>query len=300
MAGFTLALPMAVAAGAPISTALLELNGIWGLAGWKWMFIAEAVPTVLIGYPRPVLLSPTGRPRRAGSAMTSAPGSAPPDRWRAPRDRSPRKVSIVRSFWDPKVLLLALNYFGIVTASLGLLLFLPQIVKQLGFTNMQVGWVTHGPLSLRRAQHGGLGLGVRPHGRAALEPVLGLPARRASASIVAGMTRHLLVARRHVHRDDRALWHQGTVLGDAVDVPHRLGGGIGHRLDQLDRQSRRLLRPDRGRLGQERDRQFRRRPLLLAGFALMSAVSAFWLDIPRSGSSGGRTGGRARGVELSH
>jgi len=35
-----------------------------------------------------------------------------------------------------------INYIGIVTASLGLLLFLPQIIKQLGVSNMQVGWLT--------------------------------------------------------------------------------------------------------------------------------------------------------------
>jgi ACS family tartrate transporter-like MFS transporter len=40
------------------------------------------------------------------------------------------------------VLLLSLNYFGIVTASLGMLIFLPQIIKQLGITNMQVGWAS--------------------------------------------------------------------------------------------------------------------------------------------------------------
>jgi len=51
-------------------------------------------------------------------------------------------VSVWRSFWDPKVVLLTINYLGIVTASLGMLIFLPQIVKTLGFTNMQVGWVT--------------------------------------------------------------------------------------------------------------------------------------------------------------
>ena len=39
-------------------------------------------------------------------------------------------------------MLLTLNYFGIVGASIGMLLFMPQIVKQLGLTNMQVGWVT--------------------------------------------------------------------------------------------------------------------------------------------------------------
>ena len=50
MAGFTVALPLAVAAGAPVSTALMELNGTFGLAGWKWMYLCEAVPTVLVGF----------------------------------------------------------------------------------------------------------------------------------------------------------------------------------------------------------------------------------------------------------
>ena len=51
-------------------------------------------------------------------------------------------LGILRSFFDSKVVLLSLNYIGIVTASLGMLLFLPQIIKELGVTNMQVGWLT--------------------------------------------------------------------------------------------------------------------------------------------------------------
>ena len=51
-------------------------------------------------------------------------------------------LGVLRAFFDPKVLLLSLNYVGIVTASLGMLLFLPQIIKELGVTNMQVGWIT--------------------------------------------------------------------------------------------------------------------------------------------------------------
>jgi ACS family tartrate transporter-like MFS transporter len=44
---------------------------------------------------------------------------------------------------NSKVLLLAVNYFGIVTASLGMLYFIPQIIKSLGnFSNMEVGWLT--------------------------------------------------------------------------------------------------------------------------------------------------------------
>jgi ACS family tartrate transporter-like MFS transporter len=141
VAGFTLALPVAVALGAPISTGLLELNGLFGLAGWKWLYLVEAVPTVVLGIA--VLFYLTDRPAQA--------------HWLAPEERTwlsstieyenrqieaHGTVSLMRSFWDPRVLLLTLNYLGIVTASLGLLIFLPQIVKSLGFTNMQVGWVT--------------------------------------------------------------------------------------------------------------------------------------------------------------
>jgi MFS transporter, ACS family, tartrate transporter len=141
VSGFTMALPIAVAVGSPVSTALLGLDGLLGLAGWKWMYIAEATPTVLVGIA--ALLYLTDRPaqarwlsdeERAWLAATMA------DECR--RIETRRKVSLLRSFWDAKVLLLALNYFGIVTASLGMLLFLPQMVKQLGLTNMQVGWVS--------------------------------------------------------------------------------------------------------------------------------------------------------------
>ncbi len=52
--------------------------------------------------------------------------------------------SILRGIANPKVLLLSLNYLGIVTASLGLLLFAPQIIKSLGSgsTNMVAGYAT--------------------------------------------------------------------------------------------------------------------------------------------------------------
>ena len=38
-----------MALGAPVSTAILGMDGVLGIAGWKWMFIGEAVPTVLLG-----------------------------------------------------------------------------------------------------------------------------------------------------------------------------------------------------------------------------------------------------------
>jgi ACS family tartrate transporter-like MFS transporter len=141
VSAFMVALPAAVAAGSPVSTALLSFDGFWGLHGWQWMYIAEATPTVLVGLF--FFFAVTDRPAQA--------------KWLSDEERSwligvleternliesKRKVSVWQSFWDPKVLLLTLNYFGIVGASLGMLLFLPQMVKTLGLTNMQVGWVS--------------------------------------------------------------------------------------------------------------------------------------------------------------
>src|SRR3954465_5317189 len=49
VSGFLIGLPIAVAAGSPISTALLGLDGLFGLRGWQVMYIVEGIPTVLIG-----------------------------------------------------------------------------------------------------------------------------------------------------------------------------------------------------------------------------------------------------------
>src|ERR1700676_4125380 len=49
VSGFLIGLPIAVAAGAPISTGLLELDGLFGLKGWQIMYLAEGIPTVFVG-----------------------------------------------------------------------------------------------------------------------------------------------------------------------------------------------------------------------------------------------------------
>ena len=63
VSGFLVGLPVAVAVGAPISTALLGLDGLFGLRGWQIMYIAEAIPTVVIGFVTLFML--TDRPEQA-------------------------------------------------------------------------------------------------------------------------------------------------------------------------------------------------------------------------------------------
>ena len=153
VSGFLIGLPIAVAAGAPVSTALLGLDGLLGLKSWQIMYIAEGVPTVLIGIVTLFVL--TDQPEQAKFLTREEKD------WLAGKLLAERKAkeavkvfTIWQGLFDFKVLMLALNYFGIVVASLGVLFFVPQIIKGLGVTsNMTVGWLTMIPYI-----SGGIGL----------------------------------------------------------------------------------------------------------------------------------------------
>src|SRR4051795_9857447 len=126
VSGFLVGLPIAVAVGAPISTGLMSLDGLFGLKGWQIMFMAEGLPTIVLGIVCYFVM--TNKPEQA-TFLTQ-----PEKDWLTAKIASERKAkeavrtySMLESMWNPKVLLLALNYLGIVTASLGMLFFIPQI-----------------------------------------------------------------------------------------------------------------------------------------------------------------------------
>jgi ACS family tartrate transporter-like MFS transporter len=50
VAKFMTATSLAGVVGAPLSAALLKLNGVAGLSGWQWLFLFEGVPTILVGF----------------------------------------------------------------------------------------------------------------------------------------------------------------------------------------------------------------------------------------------------------
>src|ERR1044071_1365951 len=62
LSGLIIAVPLSLALGAPVSALLLDANWL-GLAGWKWLFIIEGLPAVLLGIV--TLLVLTDRPRDA-------------------------------------------------------------------------------------------------------------------------------------------------------------------------------------------------------------------------------------------
>jgi ACS family tartrate transporter-like MFS transporter len=119
------------------------------------MYLAEGIPTLLIGIVTFFVL--TDKPEQAKFLTQDEKAwlRARLDAERTAKE-AVRTFTLWQSMTDPKVLLLSLNYLGIVTASLGMLFFIPQIIKSIGVTsNMTVGWLTMVPYIC-----GGIGLVV--------------------------------------------------------------------------------------------------------------------------------------------
>jgi MFS transporter, ACS family, tartrate transporter len=142
---FLAAAPLSTALGSPVSAALLELDGIGGLAGWQWMFLAEAVPAVLLGIV--VLFFLTDRPEQAAWLAEDE------KRWlvaamAAEGQRNAASHSLWRGLADPRVLALALVYFGTSAGLYTLGIWSPQIIKQFGLSNLQVGFLNAIPAGI--------------------------------------------------------------------------------------------------------------------------------------------------------
>jgi ACS family tartrate transporter-like MFS transporter len=145
VAWFGVATPVAVAIGGPISSYLMLLDGVWGLAGWKWLFIGEALPALVLGVV--CLFYLVDGPQHAAwlTAEEKAWLAAEMERERQEVTAAHGHVSMWQALVNPRVLALAVIYLGIVTASVGLVLFAPQIVKQAGLSNFATGFVTSIP-----------------------------------------------------------------------------------------------------------------------------------------------------------
>ena len=141
---FMAAAPLSTVLGSPLSSALLEMNGVWGLKGWQWLFLIEAVPAVILGFV--VLAYMTDRPEDAKWLKDDERA------WLAETmnaERAAKAASAGHSIWqglaDPRVLALALVYFGTSAGLYTLGVWAPQIIKGFGMSNMAVGFLNAVP-----------------------------------------------------------------------------------------------------------------------------------------------------------
>ena len=47
---FMAAVPLSSALGSPVSAWTLGFDGAWGLRGWQWLFVIEALPSIVLGF----------------------------------------------------------------------------------------------------------------------------------------------------------------------------------------------------------------------------------------------------------
>lgn len=134
---FMLAIPFSSILGAPVSGALLNVTGA-GLDGWQWLFILEAVPSILMALG--VIFYLTDRPAMA-TWLTHDEKSWLEARLAAEHEQKAHAghVSITRAMSDPRVLACSFVYFCLNAASYGVAFFLPTIVKGFGVSNFQTG-----------------------------------------------------------------------------------------------------------------------------------------------------------------
>src|SRR4029077_20480769 len=115
VAWFMVAIPISSVVGGALSGLLLQMNGIAGLAGWKWLFILEGLPVALLGFV--VLRVMTERPEDA-TWLTEKEREIV--RERVAGEKRPREVRhLGPALKDPRVLILGGVQFGFLVGSYG-------------------------------------------------------------------------------------------------------------------------------------------------------------------------------------
>jgi ACS family tartrate transporter-like MFS transporter len=144
---FTMALPVSVVIGGPLSSAMLALGNMGGMAPWRWTFVIAGVPAVLLGLY--IWITMSSKPEHA-RWLSDDEKELLLERLRA--EEHPGDQRHTRSFAaalkDRRVLLLAVLHLFWAMGLYSAALWLPQVVKKLGLSNSQVGWAIAVPAIL--------------------------------------------------------------------------------------------------------------------------------------------------------
>jgi MFS family permease len=128
MSYFYIAAALASVIGLPLSGALLELHGVFGFAGWRWLYLIEGIPALILGF----------------VVLKYLPDNIQGAKWLLPEQRKwlskviTDEIKISREkkegkwysiFSDKYVWLLSFFWLLQAFGTIGITLFLPQILK---------------------------------------------------------------------------------------------------------------------------------------------------------------------------
>lgn len=190
-----LAVPISVVVGGPLSGWLMSIENPLEMAGWRWMFLIEGMPTIMLAFA--VLWLFSDRPRDA--------------RWLAPHEREWIEQQVAAdhaapqshsSAWtlagNSKLWAATLCWFALMAGAQGLLYWLPQAIRHLsgGSSDFEVGvlsalpWFAIGVGMLVNAWHSDrtqerhLHVGLATLAAGALLAVTTLPAGAAALALL--------------------------------------------------------------------------------------------------------------------
>src|SRR6201991_555441 len=138
LAWFLIGIPASALIGGPVCGMLLQMDGIWGLAGWQWLFILVSLPCIPLGVITLYLLA-------------DAPESAS---WLTPDERKELRgalsaevrerphSSLLAALKDVRVQVLAAIQFGFTLGSYGIGIWLPLILKEYHLSTLSIGWIS--------------------------------------------------------------------------------------------------------------------------------------------------------------
>lgn len=155
VAVFMVAVPLSNFIGSPLSALLLKMDGIWDFRGWQWLLMLEAAPAVILG----ILV------------LFILPSNSKEARWltqeqkdwlsnKLEEERKEREVKgdgkkarhgmgkIWAAMTNKYVLLLSVIYMSISATSNTLSLWMPQILKSFGLTEMETGLLNMIPFGI--------------------------------------------------------------------------------------------------------------------------------------------------------
>jgi ACS family tartrate transporter-like MFS transporter len=142
LAYFLIATPIAQIISPKISSALLVIGTdemlptgqvvhhpeLWGLEGWQWVYIVWGLPAIVLGVI--VFFALTDHPRQAAWLSDEEREALQAEIDREHSRVAARRLTLLDALRQPKVLLLALAYFLVVTGNYGIEFFLPSILER--------------------------------------------------------------------------------------------------------------------------------------------------------------------------
>jgi ACS family tartrate transporter-like MFS transporter len=231
VAFFMVGIPFSEIIGAPVSGLLLQVHWM-RIEGWRWLFFLEGAPAIVLGVMTIFYLTDWPEQARWLTAEQRAWITGELEKERRSKPPQPR---IAKLLTHPGVILLALAYFCILSASWGFTLWLPKIVQKLsGLGTLKVSLISglpfliEIPVLLLLAWHSDKTAERRWHvavpvGIGAIAFAVFSSSERIGANVVLGMVL-LTIAIAGLHGYRASLWTLPTLF--LSDVAAAAGIGV--------------------------------------------------------------------------